>query len=80
MPKPTKPTLAARARAVLANGYFHPTPGDSRVYVICPNGCGQVEAFMDLPFGARTATKALHKALVEHLRWDAAEQAQGDRS
>lgn len=35
---------------------------------------------MDLPFGARTATKALHKALVEHLRWDAAEQAQGDRS
>lgn len=75
-----KPTARQRARLILQNGYFQPEPGRPLVYVICPNGCGHIEAYQETPFGTRSAERALQPAIVEHLEWDAREQAAGDRA
>lgn len=77
---PTRISLRRRADCILASGYFRPDLSSSRVYVICPNGCGQVEAYVDIPFSVTQGTKALRVALIDHLRGDALEQRAGDRA
>lgn len=73
-------TAAQRALLLLENGYFRPNPAGSLVYVICPNGCGQIQEHVPSTATPRQIRKALLAAVTEHLRLDAALQAQGDRS
>lgn len=80
MPKTTTLTAGQRALLLLESGYFRPVPGSTLVYVICPNGCGHIQTYVEGTDTPRAIRKKLLAVVTEHLRLDAAEQAQGDRS